>query len=453
MLKEAIQSGKKLPIDIKAYEAKVKAAEYLRLSYKPTGISYTQGDAPDGKIIHKMECEEKEDWRIRTSQTPTRHYVATVINKYNSAVFRNEPTREESGIVETLYSDADGFGSPLNTLMRNALKSAQIDGASYLLADSTASDTQILTIAQKNSSGVRPYIRLLKVDNILHIEEIENTITEAIVLLVDENGKTFARYMDDTDFIDMILDEKKMIVKDMSATYSHGYASIPLVQIQPFDIPQSQLPADSQRTIVNILSLLQQEITDHTFTKHILSGVRIPQDEDGAKQKITYGSKRMIVLEDSGAKLDTIGSDVSQADSLRKQVELEETNLYYAAGFGRPNVEPTALSGVSRLIAMEDFFISCDALKNAIEVAENKILALISSKESGEVTQTAYIGKYVADDVGEDLQKLRDLLALPLPNTFKKLAIKDYINKFYNVSDEDMRMIEQELLANEPVNP
>jgi len=241
-----------------------------------------------------------------------------------------------------------------------------------------------------------------------------------------------------------------MMVKEVSEPYSHGYASIPLVEIQPFDVPQSQLPADSQRNIVNILSLLQQEITDHTFTKHILSGVRIPQDEDGTKQKISYGSKRMIVLEDSGAKLDTIGSDVSQADSLRKQIELEETNLYYASGFGRPNVEPTALSGTSRLIAMEDFFINCDALKNAIEVAENKILAIIGSKENGEVTETAYISKYVADDAGEDLQKLRDLISLPLPNTFKQLAIRDYVNKFYNVSDEDMQKIEDELQNGEP---
>jgi len=450
MLKEAILTGRKLPIDIKAYQAKVKAAEYLRLSYRPIGILYTQGWAPDGRIIHKMECEEKEDWNIRTSQTPTRHYVATVINKYNSAVFRNEPTRDEGSIVDTLYADADGFGSPLNTLMRNALKASQIDGVSYLLADSTASDTQILTIAQRNSSGVRPYIRLLKVENILHIEQIENIITEAIVLLVDENGNTFARYMDSTDFIDMVIDEKNMMVKEVSEPYSHGYASIPLVEIQPFDVPQSQLPADSQRTIVNILSLLQQEMTDHVFSKFILSGVRVPQDDSGTQQKITYGSKRMIILEDSGAKLDLLGADHGSADSLRKQVEIEETNLYYASGFGRPNVEPTALSGTSRLIAMEDFFINCDALKNAIEVAENKILAIIASKESGEVTETAYISKYVQDDAGEELQKLRDLLALPLPNTFKQLAIRDYVNKFYNVSEEDMQKIEEELLNGEP---
>lgn len=444
-LLEEILVGRKLPFS-DDYQSNLEKIKYLRLSYVPNGVDYTQGKASDGsKIIHKMECEEGNDWEIRTSQTPVRHYVSNIISKYNAAVFRNEPTRNFDGQMESFLEDADNYGTPLNELMRKSLLDAQIDGAAYLLADSTVSDTEILTISQKMNAGARPFIRRLKVENIANIEKIDNYIVAAVVLLVDEDGKVFGRYMDSRVYIDMELDQKKYYVRSMGEEYSHGYDAIPLVEILPFELPQSQMPADSQRTIVNILSLLQQEIVDHTFTKHILSGVRINQDGE-ENQKISYGSKRLIVLEDPSAKIETIGSDVTQSDSLRKQIEIEETNMYYSAGFGRPNIEPTALSGVSRLIALEDFFINCNALKTAIEKAENQILQVIVSKEGGSADLTAYVSKFVADDAGEELMKVRDILAMNLPKEFHKMVVLEYINRFYNVSDEKLKLMEQELM-------
>ena len=451
MLLDKIKLNSKLPFD-EDYKEEVAEVDFYELSYESTGTEYTLGSCPDGKIIHKMECEEALDYNNRRKQTPTRSYVSSIINKYNSSVFRNEAVRGGTNATyEQLMKDADGYGNSLGSLMRKALLKAQIDGCSYLLADSTASDTEILTIAQKTSLGVRPYIRFVEKKSVVAYEEIEEKIMSAIVMFEDDLGNEFARYMDREVFVDITLG-KQYQVTAISEPYAHGYSDIPLVEIEPFDDSQAKPISYSQRTIVNILSLLMQEVSDHTFTKHILSGVRNPQDDSGNTNKITYGSKRMIVLEDSGAKLDTIGSDVSQAESLRKQIEVEEANLYYSAGFGKSNAQDvTNLSGIALLISREDFFINCNQLKMTIEQAENKIMELISGKEGIEYVPAVYSDKYIADDNGEHLLRLRDLLALPLPATFKKLAIRNYINTFFNVGENDMSIIEQELNSQEQV--
>lgn len=440
--------GKKLAFD-HDYVEEMDTIHFLRISYEAKGIDYTLGEAPDGPIIHKNECEKRAAYKERCKRTPTRSYVSSIINKYNSAIFRNEPTRQiDSETYKLIYEDADGYGTSLNKLMKNALLDAQIEGCCFLLADSTANDTEILTIAQRNASGARPYIRKLNRESVVAYEEIEDNLIEAIILLTDENGKTFARYMNEEYFIDIQITDK-YVIESIGEPYSHGYSNIPLVEIEPFDSPQAEAVSYSQRTIVNILSQLSQERVKSVWTKHILSGVRLPQEGDNTSRPvISWSESEMVVLEDGGAKLDTLGADVACSDSLRKDIEQEEQQLYYAAGFGRGNVEPTNMSGFALSILREDFFLTADALKSAIEEAENTIMALIAEKEGFEYTEAVYSNRYVADDNGSALASLRDLLALPIPQSFKNIAIKNYIETFYNLSDEDKAKIESELTSN-----
>jgi hypothetical protein len=449
-LLDQIKINSKLPFE-EDYKEDVKEHKFLETSYEANGIEYTMADAPDGPIIHKLECEETKEHNLRCKQTPSRSYVSSILNKYNSAVFKNEPVRQASSpTIEALFVNADGYGNSINSLMRKALLESQKFESFFLMADSTATDTEILTIAQKQSAGAFPYIRCVDPKSVINYIEIEDKLIEAIILLEDENGKVFARWMNEVDFIDIELETKEYRIKSIGEAYAHGYNDIPLVEIEPLDNAQALPIAHSQRVIVNILSLLQQELNDSVFSKFILSGVRIPEDDSGSTKKISWSGKRMVVLEDQGANLQLLGADHGAADSLRKEIEQEETQMYYSAGFGKPTVEPTNVSGLSRLIALEDFFNVCNALKHAIESAENKIGELIAYKEGTEWIPTVYSDKYIADDNGEALGRLRDLLALNLPSTFKSLAIKEYINTFYNVSDEDKLLIEQELLAPPP---
>lgn len=441
MLLDKVKLQKKIPLS-DDYEADRADIEFYRLSYESSGSDYTLGDCPAGAIIPMFECESHNDWNVRRKQTPTRSYVSGILNKYNAAVFRNEPLRQVA--VEQLYLDADGYGTSLNSLMRKALLCAQTDGCAYLLADSTNTDTEIQTIAQRQATGVRPYIRLVKSEYVINYHEVEESLLEAFVLMCDELGNEFVRYMDDSVFCDIQIDSQ-MRVTAIGEVYSHGYPSIPLVPIEPLEEPQSKDISYSQRHIVNLLSLIQQELVDHVFTKHLMTGFDMSEDES---KKITYGSKRMLIVKSKDVAISNITADHGAAESLRKQIDQEQTNLLQAAGFANQNVSPTNVSGFALTVMREDFFLICDLLKSAIEHAENKVMALIAAKEGvSDVVPSVYSSRFVADDDNAELSKLRDLLALDLPATFKRLAIRDYINKFYNVSEEDMLKIEQELLA------
>jgi hypothetical protein len=435
---DEIELFKKLPVD-DDYAEDIAEIDFFNLSYEANGIDYTQGEAPDGPIIHKLDCEEKSDYINRTKQTPSRGYVSTILNKYTSAVFRNEPTRTISN--DTLLKDADLNGTPLNTLMKKATKIAQIEGISYLLADNTIVDGEIRTIAQAQQSGQRSFIRVLKRESVLNYVEADETIIEALVLLTDEFGKTFVKYYNDQQCVDITVNDR-MMVEAIGQPYYHNFSGMPLIKIEPFDSPQSESISHSQRTIINTLSLLKQEETDQTFTRWVISGVRVTDDQ----QKITWGSKRIVTL-DTAATVNRIGADKSQADSLRESIKAEEDSLYYQAGFGRSNVadQTSNVSGVALLIQREDFFNICHLLKLSIEGAENKILALIADLEGFSFVASVYSDKYIADDNGEALARLRDTLSLALPPTFKKLMIQNYINQFYNVSDSDALKIEEEL--------
>jgi hypothetical protein len=447
MLLDEIQINKKLPF-ASDYLSEKDEIEFLKLSYEADGNSYTLGSCPEGYIIPKLACEEYDDWKVRRELTPIRSYVSSIVDKYSASVFRNEPSRmTQSATYEMLEKDADGYGNSLNKVMKEAVKKAQIEGACYLLADDTASNTEILTIAQQTSSGARPYIRIVPKASVVNKEEVEKKLISAIILLEDSQGVTFARYMDDYNYIDITLSREYMI-ESISEPYNHGFSKCPLVEIKPFESPQSKQISYSQKTIVNLLSLLNQEMVDHVFSKWVLSGVRLPQDDSGTPQKINYGSKRMIVLEDANAKLDTVTADHGAAESLRAEIKLEEENLYYTAGFGKNNLADASsnMSGFALEVSREDFFIKCNDIKTSAENAENEVMSLIAEKESFDYIPVVYSSRFVVDDNGTELNKLRDALALDLPKSFKNLLVKDYISKFYNVSEEQMAVIEQELL-------
>jgi hypothetical protein len=442
MLLDKIVVGKKLPIE-QSYFKEKEEIDFFRLSYEASGVDYTLGTCPDGDIIPKFSCEESQDWAMRRKLTPTRSYVSSIIQKYNSSIFRNEPSRAtESDLYDQLLEDADGNGNTLNWVMKEALKNAQIDGKSYLYTHDDVEELEVSTVAQRNSANIRSYITIIKADGVVAIEETDNRIIEAVIILQDSEGKNKARYLNDSIYFDIEIDKNTKVLLIGDEIY-HGYSSIPLTQLKPLEVAQSKPISYSQRTIVNILSLLHQEISDHTFSKYVLSGVRLPQDENAPR--LTYGSKRMIVLEDQGAKLDVLGSQVDQAESLRNQIKLEEDNLYYSAGFGNQNLDPTNMSGFALSILKDDFFQTCDALKSDTEDAENYIVGLIGEKEGFDYIPAIYSSRFIADDGNTELSKLRDALALNLPSRFKQLLILDYLNKFYNISSEDRAIIEEEL--------
>ena len=102
----------------------------------------TNLDAGSNAILPQHNREPNDNYLRRRRTAIARAYVRPIIDRYNDFVNRDpaqRPDAEDGTPYGQLSLDADGSGMPLRVLMRKALRRAQIDSVSYLMADSNAS--------------------------------------------------------------------------------------------------------------------------------------------------------------------------------------------------------------------------------------------------------------------------------------------------------------------------
>jgi hypothetical protein len=427
--------------------------EFWGNSYEMERSSYFEdGDAEGKDVVIRFDCEELKDYNLRKRNTPIRNYCSQIINKFNSSVFRNYPIRPWEVANPDLAVNVDLLGNSADSFFKMCLKVAQIEGECWVIPDSTSDSTGFVSEAQKSQLGIRPFFRVIENDNIVDYEEINGTILEVAFIIEKEDGM-YLRWYDSTNTIEWKLQAVGSNYNIGQVTFegTHGYSQMPVVRLKPLHGEESQISplAENQKQIINYLSLLNQEISDSTFTRFILSGIRLPEDGDGTtKSKVTWGAKRITVLEDQGAKLESLGADKNQADSIRESIKNEEESLYRVAGLSASSysMDDAKLSGVSRLIAREDYYLIVKMLSSACEHFENTLIKLIWEIEGrGTYEPVVYSDDFAEPDIQEAILKLRDILALALPQVIKNKAIKEFSEKFFSLSEEDMATMEQQL--------
>lgn len=426
--------------------------EFWCNSYEMERDSYfSDGDAQGKDVVIRFDCEERKDYELRKRNTPIRNYCQQIINKYNSSVFRNYPSRPWEVTLRDLSANIDLLGNNADSFFRYCLKIAQIEGECWAIPDSTSDSTGYVSEAQKQQLGIRPFVRVIENDSIVDYVEISGNILEVSFIVEKEDGM-YLRWYNSSDTIEWKLQKvgSNWNIKEVTFQGTHGYSKLPVTRLKPIHGEESQISplAENQKQIINLLSLLNQELQDNTFTKWVLSGVRLPEDGDGTtKDKVTWGAKRITVLEDTGASLQSLGADKNQADSIRESIKNEEESLYRVAGLTASSysMDEAKLSGVSRLIAREDYYLGVKMLSSACEQFENNIISLICEAIGVTYEPSVYSDKFSEPDMQEELLKLRDILALPLPQIIKNKAIKDFVSLFYSLNEEDMATMEQQL--------
>ena len=425
---ESLQVGKPLPFD-DDYIQDRQAEAFYESSFEVDDAYIDGKNAKGEEILTKFTCEELDDYKQRQLITKPRNYVGAIVSKYNSAVFRNEIDRTtEDPTYQLLLKDIDGHKTKIDDFFKKALKCAQIKGESFVLIDSTSpNDGRTLSVTQARIIGARPFLRLVENDAVINYTELEGFLTEALVALESET-KPFVRYFNTEEYCDIFYDSTGADTRITSITElkPHGYSDIPLVKCEPDVHGESQVApiATNQQAITNLLSLLALETYESTFTRWVLSGVRLPEDKKD--HNISFGAKRLIVLEDTGASLNRMGSDVTQSDSIRASIKEEEEALYKNAGLQATNITATE-SGLSKLIGLEDFFILTKGLADTMENLENKIMTLVAEVSGFEYIPVDYPDSFQETDYAADIQALRDLLALPLPEAVKNQAIETFV--------------------------
>lgn len=440
MILEQIKIGTTLP-EKHNRNKYLQAVEFWRNSYE-VGPYYLDGkDEKAEEILVRFQCEDCEDYKRRKQIFKPRNYCAHILKKYQGFLFRNSPERTNEALTE-FYNNVDLYGTSIDMFMKKALGKAQVDGHFYLMPDTTQpSGDTVLTLAQAKAMESRFFIRGIPCEAVVNYYEQEGYILEALVLFKDETGKPFARWVDSSDFVDIMLEDRgkgNLIVSSFTEKMPHGFSSIPFVEVDTDDFgggSQIATIAQAQRSINNLLSLLALEVAESTFTRHAVFGVELPTDENGNPQPpaTLFGNKRITYFTEATAKMEKIGNaDVSQADSIRISINDEIENLYRTAGLAAPNPLKTNApqSGIALSMQFNDVASVLNHLSYELEEAENQIIQLIADAMGISYQPVYYSREYDLEDVTEATLKLRDMLALPLPEDAKQKLIENFTTKF-----------------------
>lgn len=423
-----IQLNKKIP-EHEDYKDNVIKNEFNEEAVEVSSDYWEVPPLNSKEALIKFPCEEKEDYKFRKTATSPTNFMSTILNKYLSTCFKEKVVRTENEFND----DVDTLGSTIDEFFKMATKYSLIDGVSYILPDSTAQETT-LSEAQKEQLGIRPFLRFIECDNVINWSDALGHLQEALVEFQDEEGKPFFIYYDTVNYAKIEVDPKTYIVKSIDGLAPHGFSTIPVTRIMPFDTEESFVSAGAnlQLSINNLNSLLKTELFRSTFTRYFISGIQLPNDPEGNPLPLSWGNDRLMVSPNADSKIQPLGAQVDQADSIRSSIKDETTNLFKqynlsATSIGEMNQVP---SGLSLIVSREDMNSVCSTIVKEVERAEAKIVMLLNEMESLNLEAGVYSRVFVQPDEQEDITKLRDLLALDLPPEAKDIAKQRFIKKY-----------------------
>jgi hypothetical protein len=127
--------------------------------------SYMGGDVyRKGQHLTRYQLETEAQYMARLASTPLDNHCRSVVNVYNSFMFREEPNRELGSLeldpsLRDFLEDADLEGRDLDSVMKEVSTWASVFGHCYMLLSKP--NISAVTRADELAEGVRPYVSLL----------------------------------------------------------------------------------------------------------------------------------------------------------------------------------------------------------------------------------------------------------------------------------------------------
>ena len=118
----------------------------------------------DAGHLTRYQLETDSEYRARLKSTPLENHCSSVIQVYNSFLFREEPKRDftvngETFELEQFLRDADMDGRSLNQFMKEVSTWSSVFGMAWIIV--TKPNVGAVTLAEEQAQGVRPYISYL----------------------------------------------------------------------------------------------------------------------------------------------------------------------------------------------------------------------------------------------------------------------------------------------------
>lgn len=454
--------GKPLPKHA-CYAAQATARSFWRRSNRarwdyPAGI-----DAGGRPLLPQHERELPDRFKRRMAQAIARKYVGPILDRYNDHVCRGKVVRQGTGgVYDTIKADADGAGTTLDQLMRRALRLAQTEGLTYLLADANV-DGAYATAAEEIAAGRRPVLRRIGADAVPWWRDWQGQVMEAIVLLTDRDGRPFGWYVTTTTTQRIALDPDNGNVLGVEDEVSHPYGGCPLVRLAPLfdddsdvgDDSQAAPLAEIQKLILNLDSLHHEELYGSTFTTPVFLGVSAEEVKD-----VTVGPGKGLALPGEAGRtpsLGKLGADPAQAQSLREATSGWVRELYRIAGLspGNPTETGAPESGVAKAFAFNEVETRLAALADAAEAAENLAMQRMAKAWSFTYQAADWPDTFDVQTLADELETVIRITTSQLPDVLKDSAVRSFADHQFKLSPEEKGQLDEQLVepSEPPANP
>jgi hypothetical protein len=233
----------------------------------------------------------------------------------------------------------------------------------------------------------------------------------------------------------------------------HGFSRCPVVRWRPVFDPMMGGPrvsqvspiAESQQGITHFLSLLDEEISNITFSQWTATGASKEDIGD-----VAIGNNRILCLANVDAKFSVLGADPRQAATISARITDEIENLYRTAGvdYSATSGGPVE-SGVAKAFRFNDLAATLSALADSAEWAENQIWDLLGDGWGWvEVPSSKYADDFNIPDFSAELQDcIRAVVVTELPTVIRKKLVDRFTARNLPLTPEESARVEKEMLG------
>ena len=444
----ALTAGEDIPFHCDYYKNKLCRA-FWRLSYEG-GAKYKDGkDASGEEVFIKHEQESQKGVKRRKRLSVYRNYCKPIVNKYNDFIFTQPIKREDENEIYLEWClDVDNLGTSLHHYMRELSRIAAVEGTAYTLIESTKEDPE-QTQAQSLIAGNRLFLVTIDNDRIINWTESSGVMTQVLVYFPQYNELRL--YEKDTITRAFIDSKDRMKIKIVDEPMKHPYGILPVVRVESMPNCNSQIEdiAECNKSLYNMDALLREELARQTFTQWLVTGV---DAEDMMKAEAVLGGRKLWCINKQGIEAKQLGSDISQAESIRKTIDGDIREIYRLSGLQNPEVVQGAESGRALKIRWNDVAITAGAIADNAEHSENKIIELWTAGMGGaqEITPSDYPENFDTESLEISLKMTLDILASDLPPIVKNLKTREFTNEaFPKMTYEEKQLLESQLKEKE----
>lgn len=414
------------------FERKARMWSWLQASYEG-GQEYVEAKGPDGKsVLVPHESESPKSLERRKRMTPYKNFCKPIINKLVAYVFGAGTVRDMTNNQFAEWSqDVDDRGTSLEDFVEDAMTQDRVLGAWFVLMDTNKPNDK-MTVAQAKAAGTRVIVQHVHPARVIDWAEDDSWL---LAIHEDAEG-VILRLWDDVTVHAWMLDEKGRVAADLGEQ-AHGWPTNPLRRVRGKSLISDV--ALLNMSYYNVDSILREELARQTFTQYMLFGISAEDVSDDSGSML--GPRRLICVNKPAQdlKLERLGADASQAESLRATMEQDRKEIYNLVGLRPPDVEVGPESGRALLIRQADTFALAERLSDDARDLEAWLSGTWGMVTGVQVEPPQYPEDFDETALQDDLRMALDMVGSEaFPPEVKAEASAQFVSRrFEGMEDEE----------------